>query len=128
MVKAIIPFILFFSLILSVPVVRAQNVQSQSAKFNWLLRTIDVNYADSVNIKELTEAAMVKLLSELDPHSVKIKKSYTTDKVFDFINCFVSTRKFNSTSCICVFCNTTFRIQRSWNDCLYPLVDEHGFV
>ncbi|HNW51375.1 MAG TPA: S41 family peptidase [Prolixibacteraceae bacterium] len=81
MVKAIIPFILFFSLILSVPVVRAQNVQSQSAKFNWLLRTIDVNYADSVNIKELTEAAMVKLLSELDPHSV-----YISEKEVDEMN------------------------------------------
>jgi carboxyl-terminal processing protease len=52
----------------------SQNVQLQSAKFNWLLRTIDSNYADSVDIEKISEVAIVKLLSELDPHSVYISE------------------------------------------------------
>jgi len=52
----------------------SQNVQSQSAKLTWLLRTIDSYYADSVDIKKITESAIVQLLSELDPHSVYISE------------------------------------------------------
>jgi carboxyl-terminal processing protease len=60
---------LIFALSLS-----AQSVQSQATKFNWLLRTIDTFYADSIDINTLTEAAIIKLLSELDPHSVYISQ------------------------------------------------------
>jgi len=74
MAKVFICLSIFFSLFLSFSVANAQGVQSQATKFNWLLRTIDSNYADSVDIKKLTEAAMIKVLSELDPHSVYISE------------------------------------------------------
>lgn len=53
----------------------AQNIQDQSFKFGRLLRLIDSYYVDSTNIEKLTEVAISKLLSELDPHSVYISKS-----------------------------------------------------
>jgi carboxyl-terminal processing protease len=74
MIKMICRIILSLQLLTLSFVALSQNVQSQAAKFNWLLRTIDSNYADSVDLKELTETAMIKLLSELDPHSVYISE------------------------------------------------------
>lgn len=53
----------------------AQNIQDQSFKFGRLLRLIDSYYVDSTDINKLTEVAISKLLSELDPHSVYISKS-----------------------------------------------------
>jgi carboxyl-terminal processing protease len=74
MIKIVLRTILFFTLIVFSVQAFTQNVQSQSTKLNWLLRTIDSNYADSVDMKKITEAAIVKLLSELDPHSVYISE------------------------------------------------------
>ena len=64
--------LLVFLLLFNVTETYSQSVQSQVAKFNWLLRTVDSFYVDSVDVNKLTEAAIVKLLSELDPHSVYI--------------------------------------------------------
>ena len=50
------------------------DVQEESMKFGRLLRLINSYYVDSTNIHELTEQAIVKVLSELDPHSVYISK------------------------------------------------------
>jgi len=72
--KFIFRFAVLFLLIFSANIIYAQGVQSQATKFNWLLRTIDSYYADSVNIKKLNESAMIKVLSELDPHSVYISE------------------------------------------------------
>lgn len=45
----------------------------QSAeKFTALLYHLDQNYVDSINTDELVEKAIVKILAELDPHSVYI--------------------------------------------------------
>ncbi|MFN2423813.1 MAG: peptidase S41, partial [Cryomorphaceae bacterium] len=45
----------------------------QSAeKFTALLYHLDQNYVDSVDTDELVEKAIVKILAELDPHSVYI--------------------------------------------------------
>ncbi len=49
-------------------------VQENQLKFGRLLRLVDGYYVDSANINELTEKAIVHLLSELDPHSVYISK------------------------------------------------------
>jgi carboxyl-terminal processing protease len=43
-------------------------------KFARLLRLIDGYYVDSADVDELTEKAIVHMLSELDPHSVYISK------------------------------------------------------
>ncbi|MDA3930849.1 MAG: S41 family peptidase, partial [Prolixibacteraceae bacterium] len=51
-----------------------QGVQTQSVKYNRLLRLIDSYYVDSTNLEKLTEIAITNILSELDPHSVYISK------------------------------------------------------
>ncbi len=53
---------------------RAQDVMTQSNKFNRLLRLVESYYVDSVDMEKLTEVAIINLLSELDPHSVYISK------------------------------------------------------
>ncbi len=51
-----------------------EDVQQNQLKFGRLLRLIDGYYVDSVNLDDLTEKAIVGILSELDPHSVYISK------------------------------------------------------
>lgn len=56
-------------------VVDAQNpVQQNQLKFGRLLRIIDGYYVDSTNVNDITEKAIVNLLSDLDPHSTYISK------------------------------------------------------
>jgi carboxyl-terminal processing protease len=74
MIKVFARSVFLFTLLFPFLFANAQGVQSQATKFNWLLRQIDSNYADSVNLEKLTESAMIKVLSELDPHSVYISK------------------------------------------------------
>jgi len=74
MIKNLVQWVALLILLISFSFANAQGVQSQATKFNWLLRTIDSYYADSVDVVKLTEAAMVKVLSELDPHSVYISE------------------------------------------------------
>ena len=44
-------------------------INSSSNKLNALLRIIDDQYVDTVNMEELVENAMPQILAELDPHS-----------------------------------------------------------
>lgn len=44
-------------------------INTSSNKLNTLLRIIDDQYVDTVNISDLVEEAMPQILSELDPHS-----------------------------------------------------------
>ena len=68
--------LLLFSLFtLPVSFANAQeSVQQNQLKFGRLLRLIDSYYVDSVNIDELTEKAIINILSELDPHSTYMSK------------------------------------------------------
>ena len=52
----------------------AQEVEQNMYKFGRLLRLVDTQYVDSVNIPSLTEKAIVGMLREMDPHSVYITK------------------------------------------------------
>jgi carboxyl-terminal processing protease len=74
MVRMFVRLVTLLILLIPFSFANAQGVQSQATKFNWLLRTIDSYYADSVNVSKLTESAMVKILSDLDPHSVYISE------------------------------------------------------
>ena len=49
-------------------------VREQSIKYQRLMALIDAFYVDTVNLQKLTEEAVVKVLSDLDPHSVYISK------------------------------------------------------
>ncbi len=49
-------------------------VQKNQMKFGRLLRLVDGYYVNPADVDELTEKAIVHLLSELDPHSVYISK------------------------------------------------------
>ncbi len=51
-----------------------EKVQQNQLKFGRLLRLVESYYVDSANIDELTEKAIVNVLSELDPHSVYMSK------------------------------------------------------
>jgi carboxyl-terminal processing protease len=51
-----------------------EKVQQNQLKFGRLLRLVDSYYVDSADVDELTEKAIVHLLSELDPHSVYMSK------------------------------------------------------
>jgi carboxyl-terminal processing protease len=46
------------------------NAQEAAQKFGTLMRYIDQLYVDSVSVQDLTELAIVKMLEDLDPHSV----------------------------------------------------------
>ena len=47
-------------------------ISTGSNKINYLLQLIDYNYVDTVDVDSLVEAALPKIISELDPHSVYI--------------------------------------------------------
>lgn len=49
-----------------------KEVVNQSMKYQYFMAYINRFYVDTVNLEKLTETAMVKILSELDPHSVYI--------------------------------------------------------
>lgn len=49
-------------------------VRDQSVKYQRLMQMIDAVYVDTVNLNKLTEDAIMKVLSDLDPHSVYISK------------------------------------------------------
>ena len=51
---------------------RLNIINTNSNKVNDLLRIIDDQYVDTVNMTELVEQAMPRILSELDPHSAYI--------------------------------------------------------
>ncbi|SHF83055.1 C-terminal processing peptidase-3. Serine peptidase. MEROPS family S41A [Mariniphaga anaerophila] len=56
------------------PLKAQDDVQKNQMKFGRLLRLVDGYYVDSANVNDLTEKAIVHMLSELDPHSVYISK------------------------------------------------------
>lgn len=56
-------------------------INTSSNKLNALLRIIDDQYVDTVNMGELVEEAMPQILSELDPHS-----SYIPTKDLEAVN------------------------------------------
>ena len=56
-------------------------INTSSNKLNALLRIIDDQYVDTVNMGELVEEAMPQILSELDPHS-----SYIPGKDLEAVN------------------------------------------
>jgi len=66
-------FTLLF-VISAIPISAQESVQQNQLKFGRLLRLIDSYYVDSANVDELTEKAIVNVLSELDPHSVYMSK------------------------------------------------------
>ena len=47
-------------------------INGSSNKLNGLLRVVDDQYVDSVNMTDLVEKAMPQILAELDPHSTYI--------------------------------------------------------
>ena len=51
-----------------------ESVQKNQLKFGRLLRLIDSYYVDTANVEKLTENAIIKLLGDLDPHSVYISR------------------------------------------------------
>jgi len=51
---------------------RLNIINSGSNKLNNLLHIVDDQYVDTVNVNDLVEKAMPKILAELDPHSVYI--------------------------------------------------------
>ncbi len=54
---------------------RGENqVREQTIKYQRLMALIDAFYVDTVNLQRLTEDAIVKVLADLDPHSVYISR------------------------------------------------------
>lgn len=51
---------------------RLSIINSGSNKLNNMLRLVDDQYVDTVNVNDLVEKAMPQILAELDPHSVYI--------------------------------------------------------
>jgi len=69
--------VLFIGLLILQPDMPAQAqeaVQKNQMKFGRLLRLVDGYYVDSADVDDLTEKAIIHMLSELDPHSVYISK------------------------------------------------------
>ena len=53
--------------------------QTPTNKLNSIIRIIDENYVDTVNMSELVEDALPHIISELDPHSIYIPKIYAEE-------------------------------------------------
>ncbi len=70
--KSAFAFLLFF--VLGFSQTHAQEVRDQTIKYQNLIALVDAFYVDSVNLEKLTEDAIIKVLAELDPHSVYISK------------------------------------------------------
>lgn len=70
------PFIIWLAMLLFIQanVSGQETVQQNQLKFGRLLRLVDSYYVDTANIDEITEKAIVNVLSELDPHSVYMSK------------------------------------------------------
>lgn len=54
--------------------IRENQVKEQTVKYQRLMALIDAFYVDTVNLQKLTEDAIIKVLADLDPHSVYITK------------------------------------------------------
>lgn len=55
------------------------STKEQTLKFQRLLALIDAFYVDTVNLQKLTEDAVIKVLADLDPHSIYISKEELDD-------------------------------------------------
>ena len=53
--------------------------QSPTNKLNSVLRIIDENYVDTVDMQEIVEDALPHIISELDPHSIYVPKVYAQE-------------------------------------------------
>ena len=53
--------------------------QNSTSKLNTILRIIDENYVDTVDMEGLVEDALPSILAELDPHSKYIPKKYAQE-------------------------------------------------
>ncbi len=58
---------------------KKNEVKNQTIKYQRLLSLIDAFYVDTVNMEKLTEKAIIKMLADLDPHSVYISKKDLQD-------------------------------------------------
>jgi carboxyl-terminal processing protease len=67
-------FVVFMAFFPAEIITAQEAVYSNQNKFGRLLRLIDGYYVDSANVDDLTEKAIIHLLSELDPHSTYISK------------------------------------------------------
>lgn len=74
MVKKFLVLVLFTSMLSGGVFAQKPDPAATTEKFATLLNYIEHMYVDTVNANKLTEAAIVKLLEELDPHSVYISK------------------------------------------------------
>ena len=54
-------------------------INGSSNKLNALLRIVDDQYVDTVNMVDLVEKAMPQILAELDPHSTHIPRHNLAD-------------------------------------------------
>lgn len=78
----IVPFIIAVSIVIGIMIgtyyanrfggSRVNIVNTSSNKLNDLLRIVDDQYVDTINVEELVEETMPKILNELDPHSMYI--------------------------------------------------------
>jgi len=75
MTKKIITIIVFI-LTLSIQTINAQSTlfDENIFKFAQTLSSIEKNYVDTINKNQLVETAIIKMLEELDPHSIYISK------------------------------------------------------
>lgn len=55
---------------------RENQVREQSIKYQRLMAYIDAFYVDTVNLQKLTEDAIIKALSDLDPHFISRRKKW----------------------------------------------------
>ncbi|MDE5422742.1 S41 family peptidase [Ancylomarina sp. DW003] len=67
-------FTFLFFILIGFSQVQAQDVRDQTIKYQNLIALVDAFYVDSVSLEKLTEDAIIKVLAELDPHSVYISK------------------------------------------------------
>jgi carboxyl-terminal processing protease len=65
---------IFLTFTLALNTVVGQDIRNEIHKFSRTLQLINTFYVDDTDVGKLTEVAIIKMLSELDPHSVYISK------------------------------------------------------
>lgn len=60
---------------------RLNIITNSSSKINDLLQIINDKYVDKVNLSDLVERSMPRILAELDPHSTYVSASEIDDEM-----------------------------------------------
>ena len=88
-------------------------INGSSNKLNALLRIVDDQYVDTVNMTDLVEKAMPQILAELDPHSTYIPAQNLEEVNSELEGRYPVYNTIRYHTCKCRYSRRTFRKSRT---------------